>query len=198
MGPLGAINAALRHAADHGFDGVLVTGCDMPVFPAALVDALVGDGGAVLAGQQLAGWWPASLADMLDDHLAHAQNRSIRGWMARAKAREVSMDGMAMPNINRPEDLALIGLHVAVLAAGAGRRFGGGKLDADLAGRPVAAWALGAAQALGASVHVVAGPDVPACLAGRADLTINPDAASGMGSSLRHALGAAAGQGACW
>jgi molybdopterin-guanine dinucleotide biosynthesis protein A len=63
----------LRHAADHGFDGVLVTGCDMPVFPAALVDALVGDGGAVLAGQQLAGWWPASLADMLDDHLACAK-----------------------------------------------------------------------------------------------------------------------------
>jgi molybdopterin-guanine dinucleotide biosynthesis protein A len=97
----------------------------MPVFPAALVDALVGDGGAVLAGQQLAGWWPASLADMLDDHLAHAQNRSIRGWMARAKAREVSMDGMAMPNINRPEDLALIGLHVAVLAAGAGGALAG-------------------------------------------------------------------------
>ena len=34
MGPLGGLNAALHHAVDHGFAGVLTTGCDMPVYPA--------------------------------------------------------------------------------------------------------------------------------------------------------------------
>lgn len=105
MGPLGGINAALRHAASAGFAGVLTTGCDMPVYPAALPPLLVGPGAAVLAGQPLLGWWPSPLADELDRHLAEENNRSIRGWLERVRARTVEIPGLALPNVNRPEDL---------------------------------------------------------------------------------------------
>lgn len=106
MGPLGGLNAALHHALDHGFAGVLTTGCDMPFYPAALPAALVGDGAAILKGQQLLGWWPATLAPELDTHLAAENNRSIHGWLDRIDARVVEIPGLILPNINRPEDLA--------------------------------------------------------------------------------------------
>lgn len=106
MGPLGGLNAALHHAQDHGFKGVLTTGCDMPVYPAALPAALIGPGAAILKGQPLLGWWPASLAGALNAHLAEANNRSLYGWLDRIGARVVNMPGLALPNINRPEDLA--------------------------------------------------------------------------------------------
>ena len=106
MGPLGGLNAALHYAADHGFIGVLTTGCDMPVYPANLPTALKGDGPAVLQGQPLLGYWPATLAPLLDAHLVEANNRSIRGWLDRIGARVVTMPNLVLPNINRPEDLA--------------------------------------------------------------------------------------------
>lgn len=106
MGPLGGLNAALHHAARHGFTGVLTTGCDMPVYPAELAAALTGEGPAVLQGQPLLGYWPAILAPLLDVHLAEANNRSIHGWLERIGARVVAMPGLVLPNINRPEDLA--------------------------------------------------------------------------------------------
>lgn len=106
MGPLGGLNAALHHAQTHGFAGVLTTGCDMPIYPAALPVALIGDGAAILKGQQLLGWWPVSLASELDAHLAEDNNRSIRGWLDRIGVRVVEMPGLVLPNINRPEDLA--------------------------------------------------------------------------------------------
>jgi molybdenum cofactor guanylyltransferase len=106
MGPLGGLNAALHYAAVQGFGAVLTTGCDMPVYPAALPKALIGNGAAVLKGQQLAGFWPASLADELDAHLAEENNRSIFGWLERVGARIVDRPDIILPNINRPEDLA--------------------------------------------------------------------------------------------
>lgn len=105
MGPLGGLNAALHYAAEQGFDAVLTTGCDMPVYPAALADALVGEGAAILKGQQLAGYWPASLASELDAHLAEDNNRSIHGWLDRIGARIVERPDIVLPNVNRPEDL---------------------------------------------------------------------------------------------
>ena len=105
LGPLGGINAALHHAAAEGFAGVLTTGCDMPVYPAALPALLMGPEAAVLAGQPLLGWWPSHLADELDRHLTEENNRSIRGWLERVRARTVDIPGLALPNINRPEDL---------------------------------------------------------------------------------------------
>ena len=107
MGPLGGLNAALYKAYEDGFAGVLVTGCDMPRFPAALAHALIGPQAAVLDGQHLAAWWPATLAPLLDQHLAQTERHSLRGWMERAGARVVSLPDLDLPNINRPEDLAL-------------------------------------------------------------------------------------------
>lgn len=106
MGPLGGLNAALHHAAEAGFDAVLTTGCDMPVYPEELAEALVGTGPAVLKGQQLMGYWPSSLAPLLDAHLAEDNNRSIYGWLERIGARIVERPDLRLPNINRPEDLA--------------------------------------------------------------------------------------------
>ena len=106
MGPLGGLNAALHHARAEGLDAVLTTGCDMPVYPAALAEALVGESAAVLKGQQLAGFWPVSLADELDAHLAEKNSRSIFGWLERIGARIVEREDILLPNINRPEDLA--------------------------------------------------------------------------------------------
>ncbi len=106
MGPLGGLNAALHHAAEQGFGAVLTTGCDMPVYPAELAQALAGTGAAVLKGQQLMGYWPASLAPLLDAHLAQDNSRSIYGWLERIGARIIERPEWVLPNINRPEDLA--------------------------------------------------------------------------------------------
>jgi len=105
MGPLGGLAAALLHATDRGFDGVLSTGCDMPALPANLVQSLIGDGPAVVEGQQLIGYWPAHLAGTLLDHLARCERRSIREWMAVVEPR-ILVPHEPLPNINRPEDLA--------------------------------------------------------------------------------------------
>jgi len=105
MGPLGGLNAALHHAVAQGYDAVLTTGCDMPLYPAALAEALIGEGASVLKGQQLAGYWPAPLATELDAHLAEDNSRSIYGWLERIGARIVERADIALPNVNRPGDL---------------------------------------------------------------------------------------------
>ena len=103
LGPLGGLNAALHHAAAHGFAGVLCTGCDMPVFPEALAQALIGDGPAIVEDQYLMGYWPAALAPTLDAHLGGGQDRSVRAWLAVAQPRVVPAP--RLPNINTQEDL---------------------------------------------------------------------------------------------
>lgn len=106
MGPLGGLAAALVHAQKQGFAGVLSTGCDMPVLPGDLAKSLIGEGPAVVEGQHLIGYWPASLADRLLDHLAQSEDRSIRGWIAKIQPRRIVPANGALPNINRPDDLA--------------------------------------------------------------------------------------------
>lgn len=108
MGPLGGLNAALHHAAAHGFAGVLTTGCDMPFYPSPLPLPLLSKSAAVLEGQPLIGWWPTDLAAELDAHLAEENNRSLFGWMERIGARRVAVPGLTLPNINRPQDLAAL------------------------------------------------------------------------------------------
>jgi len=105
MGPLGGLAAALAYARDEGFTAVLSTGCDMPVLPDRLVAALIGEGPAVIEGQQLIGYWPAVLAGRLIDHLARCERRSIREWMEVVEARQITLTGTNLPNINRPGDL---------------------------------------------------------------------------------------------
>ena len=106
MGPLGGLAAALAYAQEQGFAGVLSTGCDMPVLPDDLARALIGAGPAIVQGQHLIGYWPAHLADRLLDHLAQSDTRSIRGWIAEVQPRRVVPADGALPNINRPDDLA--------------------------------------------------------------------------------------------
>lgn len=105
LGPLGGLAAALHHARERGFDAVLTTGCDMPVFPARLAAALIDNAPAVLQGQPLAGCWPVGFSDALDAHLAATEDRSIRAWVSRAGARTITLPDMVLPNINRPADL---------------------------------------------------------------------------------------------
>ena len=103
LGPLGGLNAALHHAAAQGFAGVLCTGCDMPVFPDALAQALIGEGPAIVEDQYLMGYWPVASAPLLDAHLAGDRDRSVRGWLAVAQPRVVPAP--ELPNINTREDL---------------------------------------------------------------------------------------------
>ena len=81
---------------------------------------------------------------------------------------------------------------VAVLAAGLGTRFGGDKLDADCAGKPLGRWVLDAVvrAAIPPGV-VVVGPRAPAfALASGWALVTNPSPEHGLGGSV--ALSAAA------
>lgn len=81
---------------------------------------------------------------------------------------------------------------VAVLAAGLGRRFGGGKLEAACAGRPLGRWSVEAVEEAGLQPGViVTGPEGVSFAPGWTRL-INAHPEDGLGSSLalaaRHAL----------
>ncbi|WP_095012519.1 nucleotidyltransferase family protein [Tsuneonella mangrovi] len=85
---------------------------------------------------------------------------------------------------------------IAVLAGGAGTRFGGKKLDALLCGKPLGRWATDAAEAAGFSMRLlVVPPDRPAFSATLNGWTIteNPDADLGIGTSIHAAVAAAEG-----
>jgi molybdenum cofactor guanylyltransferase len=102
-GPLAALNAALDHAAGHGYAKVLTAPCDMPDLPEDLA-ALLGQGPAVLNDQPVVGLWPAALATRLDAWLATG-NRSVHGWVKEIGAAQVELR-MPVANINTPADLA--------------------------------------------------------------------------------------------
>lgn len=74
-------------------------------------------------------------------------------------------------------------LAVAILAAGSARRFGGGKLDADCAGKPLGRWALEAARTLDPDALGVVVSDEAPQFAGTAEVVGNPYAAHGLGTS---------------
>lgn len=87
---------------------------------------------------------------------------------------------------------------VAVLAAGQGTRFGGAKLDADCAGKPLGQWALDAVIEAGfAPGLIVTGPDAPAfaVAAGDWQLLANSRAGEGQGTSVALAAQAACERG---
>jgi CTP:molybdopterin cytidylyltransferase MocA len=81
--------------------------------------------------------------------------------------------------------------HVAVLAAGRGTRFGGGKLETPCAGKPLGRWVIEAAEATGLGPGtIVTGPEGVGFAAGWSVL-INPQPERGLGSSLALAARAA-------
>lgn len=104
MGPLGGLNAALHHAATHGFDAVLSVGCDTPLLPGELLDRLRrSDRPAYIGTLPVIGCWPAGLATMLDCFLAEDRKHAIRAWAEVIGAEPVDWPGLA--NVNEPSDL---------------------------------------------------------------------------------------------
>jgi molybdenum cofactor guanylyltransferase len=91
QGPLAGLNAALCHAAAHGYDAVLSVPCDVPDLPGNVATLLM-PGPAVLADQPVIGLWPAELAPMLGAWLAGG-GRAVRGFAEHAAASET--DGRA-------------------------------------------------------------------------------------------------------
>jgi|SRR5688572_9741019 len=80
---------------------------------------------------------------------------------------------------------------VAVLAAGRGSRFGGGKLEAICAGKPLGRWVLDALAEAGLGPGmIVTGPE-GACFAEGWAALVNPQPERGLGSSLALAAQAA-------
>ncbi len=105
LGPMAGLAAALHHAAAQGYDAVLSAPCDTPFLPSGLAALLAGEGGACLATLPLIGRWPARLAPALDGELADpASRRSLRSWAAQAGVRAI--EGVAVGNVNTPDDLA--------------------------------------------------------------------------------------------
>lgn len=91
-------------------------------------------------------------------------------------------------------------LAIAILAAGNATRFGGGKLDAMLGGRPVGAHAVEAASVLGIP-RIVASRPLPefakeAMALGMAQILVNKRANEGLGTSVALATLQAAAAGA--
>lgn len=77
------------------------------------------------------------------------------------------------------------GLAIAILAAGSASRFGGGKLDAELAGKPLGRWALDAAREVEHErLAVVVGASVPEfARAAGCEVLVNDRAGEGLGTS---------------
>ncbi|MDC0886195.1 molybdenum cofactor guanylyltransferase [Altererythrobacter sp.] len=103
LGPLGGLNAALRHAAANGFGGVVSAGCDVLGLPDDAAARLSGDGPAIAAGQPVVSFWPTELAENLETFLARG-GRALYGFADEVSARRVYFDPPLI-NVNRPADL---------------------------------------------------------------------------------------------
>ena len=101
LGPLAGLNAALHHAAAHGFTHVASLPVDCPALPADW-RARLGNGPAHAAGQPVIGVWPVTLAAGLDAYLAGG-GRRVRDWVALAGACAVDLG--PLPNLNHRDDL---------------------------------------------------------------------------------------------
>jgi len=83
---------------------------------------------------------------------------------------------------------------VAVLAAGLGARFGGNKLEAMCAGKPLGRWTIEAVEAAGLGPGtIVTGPEW-VTFAGGWTRAVNPEPEAGLGSSLALAARLARGK----
>jgi molybdopterin-guanine dinucleotide biosynthesis protein A len=106
IGALAGLEAALHHAAIHGFDAVLSVPVDVLPLPDDLMARLRGRAPAVLRHQHLIGWWPVTCRPLLGEHLSRG-NRAVRSWIAAAGARTVD-EPFPIRNLNHPADLATL------------------------------------------------------------------------------------------
>ena len=102
LGPLGGLCGALRHAAAHGFDAVVVTACDIPALPPGTVAKLIDAAPSFLIEAPVVGCWPVTLADPLEAFL-DGEDRSMHAWARACAATGITSDPIR--NINRPADL---------------------------------------------------------------------------------------------
>lgn len=106
MGPLGGLAAAMRHAQDEGYDHVLSCSVDAAFLPDDLLERL-GPAPACLAAQPVIGIWPTTATGVLEALLHSEDRHSMRRFADLAGARLVEA-GIAIPNVNTPDDLAAL------------------------------------------------------------------------------------------
>ncbi len=104
IGPLAGLEAALDHAARHGFAAVLTVPVDSLPLPADLLDRLQGSRPATFEHQYLIGYWPTSCRAALNAYLS-SNRRDMTGWIRAAEAKAVREPNWIY-NINYPEDAA--------------------------------------------------------------------------------------------
>ena len=104
MGPLGGLAAALRHAAQNGFDAVLSLSVDAQGVPDDLVERL-SPAPAYVASQPVIGLWPVAALPVLEAILSGTGKHSLRALAEGCGARGVELP-VPPANINSPEDLA--------------------------------------------------------------------------------------------
>ena len=103
LGPLGGLVAALRHAGERGFAGVLSAGVDVPDLPHDLVRTLAGEGAAIVESQPVVGLWPVEAGPALEAFIGGG-GRSLYRFADHIGARRVDLPAPLM-NVNFPEDL---------------------------------------------------------------------------------------------
>lgn len=103
LGPLGGLNAALHHAAVHGFDRVLTAPCDAPSLSDELLSTLAATPNSFLREMPVIGCWRSADAASLDRLLAENGSRSVRSWAETTGA--VALALSPPPNINQSGDL---------------------------------------------------------------------------------------------
>ena len=99
---------ALLYGRDRHFDAVLSLPCDTPSLPVGLLGDLARRSVAsFVADTPVIGIWPCALADALSDYLDRGGNLAVRAWAKEIGAE--ALDGWpSIPNVNRPDDLALL------------------------------------------------------------------------------------------
>jgi molybdopterin-guanine dinucleotide biosynthesis protein A len=107
LGPLGGLNAALHHAAAHGFDVVITAPCDAPALSDELLAALAEIPNRFVGALPVIGCWRSADAALLDRFLAEGGSRSMRSWAEKVGA--IALDLPAPVNVNRPGDLDRLG-----------------------------------------------------------------------------------------
>ena len=105
MGPLGGLNAALRHAQTSDFDWVLTLPCDTPFVDASVLAVMIAIERAAYIEQQPAiGLWPTRVQGALEAFLDSHRKHSLQAFGQTIQAESLSVEGEIL-NFNFAGDL---------------------------------------------------------------------------------------------